>query len=891
MNREHDIFDITERRIRAAQRRAFTSASLVLTWERLWPRLWPLAAVLATILGVFLTDVLPFLPGWLHTLALVLAAAAVILSARYAIKGYTPPRPADITARIERDSGYRHRPLSVLDDHIDPSASSTEAQALWAAHRQRTLQQLERLRVSLPAPNLARHDPLGLRAGAFLILVIGLTAGAGDPGDRIARALSPGDPATIGSVQVDVWVTPPEYTGQAPFYLTNTEDAGKVVSDGEAAEAPALIRDVPGGSRIIAQAGIAGDDNVADLQLSLPPVSMPFTALGAGGYRADTVIDADAVGAEAVTRLSIRAGAEELVGWTVRLAPDDAPSIIFTQPPASGSGGRLRVAYSAVDDYGVKRATLVIRNPAFDEDEEGGEPTRINLPIPRNQTVSVQTSTMRDVSAHDWSGLPVKLQLEVEDAVGAIGKSSEFPMILPERIFNHPIARTLAAYRKQLVKPTPEDIGAVIIGLDSVTRNPQMFGDALAVYLGVRVARARLMHDRDGSQIRGIREMLWTMALRLEEGEFAIAGRELRAAHERAMQALREGAFDDAANQLLDQLQQALDRYMEALQEQLSKEGMEGISDLPGMEYFEREDFRQMIEDARELARTGSTEAAEAALAELAQMLQSLQSAMNAGTAGQEQLNAARQMLEDLTDLSREQQALLDRTFREMRRSQGLEGGMPDGDNNLQIERRSGQLGDSTGGGDAGTGQAGRDGQGNLTGNSGQGSQPTPSQAARGLSPQQEALRRRLQELGFALGQMTGEIPGTVRDAGRAMGQATESLARGEPGRAVPPQTDALDLMRQTTENFVELLTQQIRGMPGGSGNNQGQLPRDGTDPFGRLGAGVLGAQMDDGTVKVPDRGDIMRSRRIYDELRRRAGERYRPRFELNYIERLLTPF
>jgi hypothetical protein len=35
----------------------------------------------------------------------------------------------------------------------------------------------------------------------------------------------------------------------------------------------------------------------------------------------------------------------------------------------------------------------------------------------------------------------------------------------------------------------------------------------------------------------------------------------------------------------------------------------------------------------------------------------------------------------------------------------------------------------------------------------------------------------------------------------------------------------------------------------------------------------------------------MQRSRQILDELRRRAGERYRPQIELDYIDRLLQRF
>ena len=40
--------------------------------------------------------------------------------------------------------------------------------------------------------------------------------------------------------------------------------------------------------------------------------------------------------------------------------------------------------------------------------------------------------------------------------------------------------------------------------------------------------------------------------------------------------------------------------------------------------------------------------------------------------------------------------------------------------------------------------------------------------------------------------------------------------------------------------------------------------------------------------VRVPDEIDMQRAREILNAIRERLGERYRPQFELDYLERLL---
>ena len=60
-------------------------------------------------------------------------------------------------------------------------------------------------------------------------------------------------------------------------------------------------------------------------------------------------------------------------------------------------------------------------------------------------------------------------------------------------------------------------------------------------------------------------------------------------------------------------------------------------------------------------------------------------------------------------------------------------------------------------------------------------------------------------------------------------------------------------------------------------------------DPAGRPLNGLGG--LDGRDVSIPQASDVQRSREILDELIRRAGERFRPLIERDYIERLLRRF
>jgi len=82
------------------------------------------------------------------------------------------------------------------------------------------------------------------------------------------------------------------------------------------------------------------------------------------------------------------------------------------------------------------------------------------------------------------------------------------------------------------------------------------------------------------------------------------------------------------------------------------------------------------------------------------------------------------------------------------------------------------------------------------------------------------------------------------------------------------------------------MLQQMFSGQ--GQGNQQiGQGPnRQPIDPLGRpqrTQGPDLGQNVD-----IPDEIDVERARRILNAIRERLGERFRPRFELDYLERLL---
>ena len=195
-------------------------ARAALLWERVWPACWPALAVLGTFLVLGLFDLLPLLPGVLHAALLLISGAAFVVAVAAITRRIVFPDRYAARRRIEQASGLDHRPLQALADRPS-TALDPQAARLWQAHRRRMEAVTRRLRIGLPAAGLARSDPLGLRAVLAMLLVIAAVDAGVDWRDRLARALTPpfpgASPASASSL--DIWVTPPEYTGLPPQFL------------------------------------------------------------------------------------------------------------------------------------------------------------------------------------------------------------------------------------------------------------------------------------------------------------------------------------------------------------------------------------------------------------------------------------------------------------------------------------------------------------------------------------------------------------------------------------------------------------------------------------------------------------------------------------------------
>lgn len=796
-----------------AWRLGLTRGNLVL--ERMGTSLWPLAGVLGLFLTIALLDLLPALPGWLHLALLIGFAAGLLAALWYAVKTWTWPSETEAGRRLEQDSGVDHRPLTAFNDKLASDERDSAAVALWQEHRRRLRAKLAQMRVHGPRPVMARLDPFAVRALLGLLLIFGVAVGHDDWSGRLSAAVVPQLKLTPASspVTLDVWMNPPAYTDLPPQFL-----------DVQTAATEPLA--VPIGSTLLAQ--VQGGRGVPALLID--EQSQAFDAVTQDAYRASAVIQAG-------QGLTIQQGTETLAHWDITVLPDKAPSIEFLSPPGPTERAVLKLDYRAADDYGLASITAEIAR--IDSPEQA--PLVIELPLPSADLRTADNKSYHDLTPHPWAGLAVEIRLVATDAIDQVGSSEPVRTVLPERIFNHPVARALVELRKQLTVD-PNARFPVIRALSEIYKRPEHFFHDTVVALAIRAAERRLIHNRGEDAIPQVQQLMWDTALRIEEGDLAIAERELREIQEALMRALSEGASDEKIEELIEQLREALDRYLEALAEQMQDRLAEGQQPQPlppEAQLLERRDLQELIDQARELAKSGARDAARELLAQLQDMLENLRSDPFAQL--QDGQNSW-EMLRDMHDMMDQQQNLLDRSYQ--RSQEGSQGG------------------------------------------EGQDQQSTEN-SRDGLS--QESLRRELGEMMRRLGEAFGEIPRPFGRAERAMRDARDALGRDQPGEAIDPQTRALDQLQQGMEAMAERIMEQFGNTPGRGQGTVGMEPGQGRDPLGRE-TGNAGLEAVEG-VEIPEKMELRRAREILHELRRRRGEEHRPPGELDYIDRLLQQF
>lgn len=821
-----------------------------------------------------------------------------IIRARRKLK----PTKSQAKRRVEKDSGLTHRPLDTL---VDTPASGQSDKA-WVQHVARAKRNIYQAKASKLRPALAPIDKYFLRFFAPCALVLAFMVGAGDNYERIRAGLAPvwQSGMSAKNAKYEAWIDPPEYTGRPPSYFKNNS----TVIAPEGSEFVARISGIKTAPRLI----VTEDGRTRRITTK---------RLGPNSFEARTRVSKSATA-------HFRIGTHTKV-WKLSVGEDTPPSLRFKDLPEAGKRDKLIFSYNMRDDFGVEDLFLVMKledNSAKDPADE----ERVDVPIPGSSVrEAVNEPASLDLTKHKWAGKRVTGYLQAVDGKGQIGKSDTAVFVVPDKIFVEPIAKAVAEQRalilvgdtaylpREIKKPididafenkplfavdrpqetilrAPEPIQRAALLLDAITDKPVgVYGDP-TVYMGLRHVRGRLHRAKEQSDLLGIPEDLWDIAIRAEFGILGDALADMQAAERALNNAMARRAPQREVDALFERYNNAVDRYMEELTkkaiEEAKNRAQEENTGGGGGADFNTDEIQELLAAIEEANRQGDTVAARKALARLAQLLENMQIQLAQGGGGsgdgvgESMSEELREALEELNELLGEQRQLRDETQ------------------------------------EAGRGQSDASEQGSPSPTPGQGGAGSDSKSANQLAEEQQQLQDLLQKLqesaqeqtkgsgGTAEGktedgaqgggggeeddEQTGggglngdKIDEALRNARRAMEESENALDNSEFYAAGRAQSEAIDALRELGE---ELFAEEARRLQEeNAGRAAGQGGSDG-DPFGRENdSNGVG----DGTIDVPEIDDRQRARDLLEELRRRSGEQDREKIERDYLDRLLERF
>ena len=791
-----------------------------LAFERLVRALLPVAIVIAFFVALSWTGLWLGAPSLARILG-VSGLAAALAATLYRLRGFSWPRAGE--ARDALDAGDPAAPAAALADHL-ANDGDPRTESLWRLHQRRAARRAARLRPIAPAPRLWREDRYALGALAVIsLLVTGFIAGP-EKYARLAAAFDWRLQAEAGAPsRIDAWIDPPSYTGRPPIVLPLKKNAGISAPVGSII----IVRAVNAANlRVAVQGRIAALKPAANHDETSK--ERRFRLLGDG-------------------RLRLGLGQSEIASLALKAIPDLPPKITPTAAPKTNLHGSFELRYRIEDDYGAHDAEA-FATPLTTETSAAAHPLARppagSLELPAGPGGLGEGATTLDWSDSPYAGAQVDLTLAVHDDAGNEGRAVISHYVLPGRVFTNPLALALVEQRRILALDARRK-DKVLAAIDALMLSPDVFTPDLGVYLGLRFVHDALRHPRADADLVAVVDLLWDMALHIEEGGVPQAERDLKAAEQALRDALKRGASNEEIARLTAQMQKALDRYLAAMQERAAKQGQAQHTGRGDSRQVSPKDFKSMLDRMAEAAREGDRDAAMRMLDRMQDMLENLRNARPSQSAG------ARKTLRDIDNMMREQQKLRDDTFARDRANRAASearqpGGQPSS---------SGQQGEAA---------QGQDGQG----------QPSQDE----LAQRQRQLREKLDSLKGQAQGAEGAGSDGLSEAENAMKQAGNALRNGDNASALDAQGRALEGLRKGAAEAAAKA----------EGNGQeGEKHQGGRGYQGRESQGSAGNA---GNQQGVDPTTTQRARKVLEELRRRLADPSRAREELDYLERLIRP-
>ena len=736
--------------------------------------------------------------------------AALFLIVREIVQGL--PTQRAVIKRLDSEAPPGLFPAQSLQDRLANAETDPKTPKLWALHQAKLHDVLKKMPVGWPKPDLPRFDPFALR-GFALVCAIGAAFVAGD--EKSPRLTAAFDWRLVDSLRagdrVEAWFDPPAYTMRPALMLPPQSSA-------ISAPINSILRLSPDTAQVAIEDGFV---MLADHD---------------GSTQADH---------KPIYKLSNLAHFTLSDGRKYEITPiiDQSPVVSLLGAVRQNASGSMIIEYTANDDYGVVSIEAAFSMRAHNGKALYDAPRAalINSMSGRNNEPS---QAEIDLSESPFAGTLLDMRLIAKDAGENIGVSKTINIILPQRLFKKPLARSLIEQRRNLALH-PEMRVTVARALDSLALAPEIFEISAPIYLGLRAARNSLDGKRSDDELRSIVDLLWVVALEVEAGKSAQAEKDLRASENSLREAIRNHEDDNALSQRLQELSRALDNFMNELSadSEANNSSQDAGDENEAITKRQIEDLLKKIQNA---LKSGDGAEAEKLLSELQEMMENLQASAGEDAESAAQQNAAKQ-LNEVDQLSRDEQALRDETLEAARGTGGLKRQQGEGEENRQEKQH----------------------------------QET-------IRQRQEELRKRLERAQDNWRNDNPESASELEKARKSMKQAEDALGSKDADleRALDSQQETLEALRETADALSDKLRAQQEG--GASGGRTGRRRQGmGRDPLGRTSGGQRFTKEKYDPLGLPP---AQRAHQLQQELRRRLGQPERPVEELEYLQRLLKP-
>ncbi len=776
--------------------------------------IWPFV-VLALFIGFAFLGLYNLFGDFGHIIYLLLFASSFIYLIHQSFKKIKLPNSHDVERKIEISNKLKHRPLNSLDDKLaNPDQLKL---SLWQKHKTNLSSKMKNLHAGSPKLNITSQDKYGLRLVVLIFVILSFIISGDNAMQRLNASVTPNIFGIDNdNTKFDIWIVPPEYTKKAPIFLRKLDLENKIL-------------EIPKGSKLTIR--VKSDDKEPITKLD--GTQYKFSKVDNSNYSLEHDLQNEK---EIVVKLGFRT----LGTWNIKTSKDMQPIIYLNNAPEITEDNLIKIDYTARDDFGVKSISANLELEASAKAKFINNKD-INLEI---LDLSKSVSDIEDIEELDltssiWSGFPIIIQLTAKDDLEQIAITKKYSITLPEKIFKHPVAQAIIKNRKELILANKEaEFRIISKNILNIASYPGRYREDKIVFLGLGIAGKRLIiGNKDNKQFEVI-ELLWDLALRIEDGNLHMSKRALKQAIKNMRDALKNDKLsDEEAQRLAAELQQAMQQYMQELMQELSSRMQEGsMAKIPpniAEKLNNKIDMNDLMEQMKNLANATSKEDLEKML----DQMENIADNMKLANSDQQNKEFQEQMekLEKLDEIIKKQQQLLDKTNK--------------------LDKNSDK-----------------------------------SQATK-LSQEQQSLKKELGELMLDIAQTGKEIPEKLGKAEREMASSQNELFNNNPAKSAEHQRKILGDMQDEMEKQLNQAAEQMKnailsfGM-GGAGMPSGG--KGGKDPLGRDQNGKPDENSD---VKIPGKPNKKRIQEILKELRDRSNDYDRPEIEREYLKRLLKRF